>query len=498
MELAGSVRSHTNEGRISSRITSGFGYGFATFQNPAWDLSQILLATGGRVLSGSLKTVFRSISTDSRKVEPGDLFLALTGDRFDGHIFVHEALKKGAAGLIVSKMQEIPGSVPIVLVEDTLKALGDLAGYRRSQMHALKVLGVTGSSGKTTVKEMAAAILGQRNRVLKTMGNFNNLVGLPLSLLSVSYCHDFAVLEMGMNRPGEIAMLTRIAEPDVSCIVNVQDAHLTGLGDIKGVAKAKGELFQGSKSWGILVVNIDDKMIRSLARSCGQEKITFGRNRKADVRATHLHSLGEKGMAFTLHIHGKKTRVKTKGLGRHNVMNCLAAAAMAVGVGMNIHEVSEGLSLFKPFDKRQQVKDLPGGLKLLDDCYNANPASMEAAIETLKTLGHGQKTAAILGDMLELGDQAESAHRLIGESVVGHKIDYLLTVGDFGQAVVQGAIDSGMARKRAKNFASKGELSNHLHKLEDKGELLPGDWILVKGSRGIRMETIISELKNKA
>ena len=497
MELAGSVRSHTNEGRIRSRSTSGFGYGFATFQNPAWDLSQILLATGGRVLSGSLKTVFRSISTDSRKVEPGDLFLALTGDRLDGHVFVHEALKKGAAGLIVSKMQEIPGSVPVVLVEDTLKALGDLAGYRRSQMHALKVLGVTGSSGKTTVKEMAAAILGQGNRVLKTMGNFNNLVGLPLSLLSVSYCHDFAVLEMGMNRSGEIARLTRIAEPDVSCIVNVQDAHLTGLGDIQGVAKAKGELFQGSKSWGILVINIDDKRIRSLARSCGQEKITFGRNRKADVRATHLHSLGEKGMAFTLHIHGEKTRVKTKGLGKHNVMNCLAAAAMAVGVGMNIHEISEGLSLFKPFDKRQQVKDLPGGLKLLDDCYNANPASMEAAIETLKTLGHGQKTAAILGDMLELGDQAESAHRLIGESVVCHKIDYLLTVGDFGQEVVQGAIDSGMARKRAKNFASKEDLSNYLHKLEDKGELLPGDWILVKGSRGIRMETIISELKNK-
>lgn len=498
MELVGSVKNCTSEDVIRGRITSGFGYGFATFQNPAWNLSQILLATGGRVLSGSLKTVFRSISTDSRSVEPGDLFLALTGDRFDGHAFVREALKKGAAGLIVSNMQEIPGSVPVVLVKDTLEALGDLAAYRRSRTHALKVLGVTGSSGKTTVKEMVAAILGQGNRVLKTMGNLNNLVGLPLSLLSVGFCHDFAVLEMGMNRPGEIDRLTEIAEPDVSCIVNVQDAHLAGLGNINGVAKAKGELFLGSKSWAILAVNIDDKRIRSLARSCDQKKITFGRNRKADVRATHLRSLGVNGMAFTLHIRGEKTRVNIKGLGRHNVMNSLAAAAMAVGVGVDIHEIGRGLSLFEPFDRRQKVDNLAGGLKLLDDSYNANPASMQAALETLLTLGQGRKTVAVLGDMLELGDQSESAHHLIGESVVRHKIDYLLAVGDFAQAVVRGAVDSGMAGERAKEFASKERLVSHLRKLEEKGELSSGDWILVKGSRGMRMETIISELKKEA
>lgn len=473
-----------------------FGYGFSTMQNPAWNLDQVLNATGGRVLAGQSGVRFRSIVTDSRLLEPGDLFLALKGDSFDGHDFLKQAIQKGAAGLIVEREPDFSAPVPVILVTDCLKALGDLAGYRRSLMPDLLVLAITGSSGKTTVKEMTAAIFEQKLSVLKTRGNFNNLVGLPLSLLPVDYRHKIAVLEMGMNRPGEIARLTEIADPDLGCIVNVQEAHLEGLGDIGGVARAKGELFAGIKAKAKIVVNLDDPEVRKLAERSSQEQITFSRQRPAAVRASHVMNNGEQGMRFTLHIGQEKARVSIRAIGVHNVMNALAAAALAHGAGISISEIARGLAAFNAYDKRLQVEQLPCGLKLVNDTYNANPSSMLAALEALQGLRRKKsRSVAVLGDMLELGEKSVAAHCFVGESASRLGFDYLLVIGNFAATMVNAARQAGMAQERAIAFASKEELVEFLAARIADGELKSGDWLLLKGSRGMRMETIIAPLQ---
>lgn len=493
MEL---LRAAKLENHVSNngKATAGFGYGFATVQNPAWTLSQVLLATGGRFVSGRTEASFRSISTDTRAIEPGDLFIALSGDKFDGLDFLGDAIRKGAAGAIVSRIPETEVPVPIVLVDDTLKALGDLAAYRRSLMPDLQVIAITGSSGKTTVKEMTATILEEEYNVLKTQGNFNNLIGLPISLLPVEYHHDLAVLEMGMNQPGEIARMTEIADPDIACITNIQDAHLAGLSNIGGVARAKGELFAGIKAWGKLAVNIDDKRVKGLAKRYSQEKITFGLSRQAYVRATHVRSLGEEGMSFTLHVGPDKIRVTIHGLGMHNVLNALAAAAMAHGVGVELEQIASGLEAFKPYDKRLVVHTLPSGVKVVNDTYNANPSSVLAALETMQNMNRNNKAVVVLGDMLELGKQSVAAHRFVGETISRLKFDVLLAVGSFAGTVVESARKAGMPVEQAKECADKEEILTWLKQSIDKGVLGKGDWILVKGSRGMRMETIITEL----
>jgi UDP-N-acetylmuramoyl-tripeptide--D-alanyl-D-alanine ligase len=476
-----------------SRVSADFGYGFATVQDPVWSVSQVLLATDGRFLAGLPEIRVRSISTDTRTVGAGDLFLALTGPRFDGHQFIGDAVSKGAAGIVVSRLPEALPPVTVILVEDTLQALGDLAAYRRSLLPHLRVAAITGSSGKTTVKEMTAAILGQRCKLLKTQGNFNNLVGLPLSLLPVGYQHDMAVLEMGMNRAGEIARLTEIADPDLACITNVQEAHLAGLGSIEGVARAKGELFAGLKSWGKLVVNEDDRRIRALARRCPQEKITFGRNPRAFVRATHIRNCGEEGMAFTLHLGSERTRVRLKVFGPHNVANALAAAALAHGAGLRLAEIAAGLSAFTAYDKRLQIQEI-GGLKVVNDTYNANPASMLAALEALQGMSRDRRAAVALGDMLELGRQSKAAHQFVGEAVARLGFDYLFAMGEFAETVVTAAREAGMPADRLGKFGDRNELVAALHRLQQTQELQTGDWLLIKGSRGMQMEKIIAEL----
>lgn len=493
MELM-KLKQHGNCRAVKRFAAKNSGCNSAPVYNPTWTLSQILLATGGRFVSGNTDATFRNISTDSRTVEAGDLFLALTGEKFDGHAFIQDAVRKGAAGIIVSREPEGRLPVSVVLVPDTLKALGDIAAYRRSLMPGLRVLAVTGSSGKTSVKEMAAAILSREFKVLKTKGNFNNLVGLPLSLLPVDSHHDFAVLEMGMNRPGEIARLTEIADPDIACINNIQEAHLAGLADIQGVSRAKGELFRGMKAWGKLAVNLDDKRVRAIANQCNQEKITFGRSPQALVRATHIRSIGEEGMTFTLHVGKEKARIRTRSLGVHNVMNSLAAAAIATAAGVGIEEIARGLVDFIPFERRLQIEVLKNGVKIINDAYNANPASMKAALSTLQQLSRNRKKVAVLGDMLELGEQSNAAHGQIGETAARLELHYLLAVGNFAGRVKEGAMKSGMSERQALVFKDKAEVQKWLLTQMHTGVLTAGDLILVKGSRGMRMETIIEGL----
>jgi UDP-N-acetylmuramoyl-tripeptide--D-alanyl-D-alanine ligase len=489
------MRAAGSGGKVSEKVvTAGFGYGFATQQNPSWNLDKILLATGGRLAAGASHASFRSISTDSRTVKPGDMFLALSGVNYDGASFVDAALKKGAIGIVINK--PLAGlSIPVVVVADTLTALGDLAAYRRAWIRGLKVLAVTGSSGKTTVKDMAASILSGHGKVIKTNKNFNNLIGLPLSVLPVSYHHDFAVLEMGMNAPGEIARLTEIADPDVACINNIHPAHLAGLGDVAGVARAKGELFANCRSSSTLVANIDDPMVRRLARKCKQKMITFGRRKEAAVRATHIHNNGVSGSSFTLHIDAKKIRVRLNALGEHNVLNSLAAAAMTWAVGEDIAQIAAGLETFTPADKRLQCIQLRNGLRVVNDSYNANPASMRAALTAVQKLGKGEQRIAVLGDMLELGDFSIEAHTQIGEATASLGFDFLLAVGDYAKTMVAAARKAGMENDRAVPFSNKKDLSAFLEERLAADSIVSGDLLLLKGSRGMQMEKILEYLR---
>lgn len=463
-----------------------------------WTLTDVLLATGGKFVAGEPGTCFGAVSTDTRSIKKGDLFLALSGANFNGAEFAHEAYGKGAGGIIVDTELEEELDIPVILVEDSQRALGDLAAYRRSAMADLKVVGITGSSGKTTVKEMCGTILTQEYNILKTEGNFNNLIGMPLSLLPVTNDHDVAILEMGMNRAGEIARMTEIADPDIACIVNVQAAHLAGLGTIDGVANAKAELFEGCKSWSVLCVNYDDKMVRAIARKTSQDKVPFGRHRDAFVRATHVKNNGEKGMTFTLHVGKERLRTSLQVMGEHNVANSLAAAAISHAAGLSIEQIVKGLEVFKPYDKRMQLENI-GGMKIINDCYNANPASMMAAfdaVQAMNTKGK-HKTIAILGDMLELGEASEKAHRRLGEMVACKGFDHLLVFGEYAKIVAQGAMDGSMPLRQVHRLQDKEMILQTIFECLEEKSFGRGDYFLVKGSRGMCMEKIVNGLRKE-
>lgn len=470
-----------------------FGYGFATVQSPVWDLAGVVAATKGTLLGRGAAVTFRSVSTDSRRIEPGDLYLALVGERFDGHDFLAEVVAKGAAGVVVSRRPAKLPPVPVVLVDDTLYALGELARYRRRQLPTLKVAAITGSSGKTTVKDMLAAIIDKHATTLKTTGNFNNLVGLPLSLLPVDYRHRYAVLEMGMNRPGEIARLAEIARPDVACITNVQAAHLEGVGSIAGVAAAKGELFAGMPDAGILVVNVDDFRVRRVAADLPQTQVTFGRRPEAMIRGVRPSTRNVHGVSFTLEMNGETRRVPLKALGAHNVTNALAAAAMANAFGFAIDEIVEGLASWEPAAQRLQPITLASGVIVLNDAYNANPGSTAAALKTVAAVGGKRRLVAVLGDMLELGDGSREEHRRIGELVGTLGFDRLFACGEMAGQIAEGAVSAGMQTVQAMVGSKEQALVGVCDLIAD-GTLSTGDIILVKGSRGMRMETLIHAL----
>lgn len=474
---------------------STFGYGFTTSQNPSWNLQQVLEATGGKLLSGPQVKGFRAVCTDSRTVEPGDLFVALVGQTFDGHLFLEEAVRKGAAAVLVSLEPARTLPAAVIRVQDTLTALGDLARYRRLAIPGLKVAAITGSCGKTTVKEMLAAILALEAPVLKTKGNFNNLIGLPLSLLPVSFHHRFAVLELGMNTPGEIGRLTKIALPDVALITTIKEAHLLGLHSIEAIARAKAELFEQAAPEAKLVVNLDDPFIREMAGRFAQQKITFGTGQGAMVRATHITSRGTAGMAFTLHLGGRKKRLQSRLIGRHNVSNGLAAAAAALALGVGFDTIVEGLQGVAAPQERMELRVLPGGVLLLNDVYNANPGSVAAAIEAVHGARGSAASVAVLGDMLELGAAAGELHERVGKAVQEHGFTALFAVGEFAASMVRGARLAGMTKEHAMACASKDEAVAQLVGMIRDGTLRAGDWLLLKGSRGMRMEEVAEKLE---
>ncbi|PIE58537.1 MAG: UDP-N-acetylmuramoyl-L-alanyl-D-glutamate--2,6-diaminopimelate ligase [Desulfobulbus propionicus] len=477
-----------------------------------WNTRRLLEAVGGRLLSGKQSRLFERVVTDSRTLEEGDIFVALCGEKFDGHLFVDEAVCKGAAAVIVEQPPErVPDHLVCIQVDDTLHALGELARYLRNRMRdRVVVAAVTGSSGKTTVKEMTAAILRQHmvgtdggpERVLKTRGNWNNLVGVPLSLLPLNGQHDAVILEMGMNSLGEIRRLTEIADPDIGCINNVQAAHLEGLGSIEGVARAKGELFAVMRPEAVRIVNYDDPHCRIQAKVSGGAHTGFaitaaGRRHRPAVRATRIKECGEKGSLCTLQVEQASQRLRVPVPGLHNVSNWVAASAIAWAAGVPFAPIIQAVEGYKSLDNRMMMEELPGGVHLVNDTYNANPASMAAALRTVATFGGPGRKAAVLGDMLELGADAAELHAQVGFETVRQGYDMLAVTGSYAEAVAAGALNSGMASGQVHVFETTQAVATWLFHLIANGVLTGNDWILLKGSRGMRMETIIDELRRQ-
>jgi UDP-N-acetylmuramoyl-tripeptide--D-alanyl-D-alanine ligase len=450
------------------------------------DMRAVAEATGGHLMQNGASVELQGISTDSRTVQPGDLFVPLRGDNFDGHDYLTQAIQRGAAACLSEEM--IGGLlVPVIKVNDTLKALGDLAAAVRRQF-AGPVIGITGTSGKTTCKEMLAAILDHLGPGLKSAGNFNNLIGVPLTLFGLQPEHRWAVVEMGMSARGEIARLAEIAAPNIGLITNIGAGHLENFEGISGVARAKGELFISLPAEGIALINADDPEVLRLPVANGVRKVLFGLSSDAAIRADRITA--ENGsVSFDLEIAGAVQRVVLPLPGRHNVTNALGAAAAAAALGVGQKDIAAGLAAFKPCPGRMELVELPGEIVVLEDSYNANPLSMHAALDALHDLGRPGRRIAVLADMLELGSSAPKMHRQLGIEVA-ERADWLFVYGALATEIAHGARDAGLPDGKVFVAGSHDELAARLLEI-----LQVGDRVLIKGSRAMRMEKVTAALR---
>jgi len=443
-------------------------------------LSEIIEAIGGRVLFGKPDGV-GGISIDSRNIVRGDIFLAIKGERFDGHDFVAEALKVASGAIVSVPPASPPADKCIIHVQNTLKALHDMANYMRRKYDPI-VVGITGTNGKTTTKEMTTSILSSRYSVLKNTGNLNNQIGLPLSMLELDPSHEVAVLEMGASAPGDIRELCEIAEPAYGVLTNIGHAHIEGFKDIGMVRKAKMELLD---SVGTVAVNADDSFLMEGLQSYEGKVVRFGIEEDCDVRATGIE-LGVGMSAFTLEMDGKRERMEIKVSGLFNVYNALAAASVAKMLGLDMGAVRHGLSGFSGIPMRVEIKEFHGAM-VISDVYNANPASMEEALKELVRL-RGSRAIAVLGDMLELGSYSEAAHRRLGEWMSRFPIDLFIAVGPAMALAAEEFERAGKAVVKVPDAASAREVL-----LGNSGD---GDTVLVKGSRTMRMELVLDSGAN--
>lgn len=464
----------------------------------------------GELVTGSSCQTISGISLDSRTVRQGELFIPIQGKRFDGHDFIPQALERGTAAVLVGKervrevLNWLRGNVVVIRVDDTLVAFHNLArGYRRR--FQLPVVAVTGSTGKTTTKDMVASILAQWGPVLKSQGNFNNEIGLPLTLLQLNRKHRALVVEMGMRGPGQIRTLTEMAWPDVGIVTNVGTAHMELLGSRTAIQAAKRELVETMAAGTTVVLNADDPRVREMAGAAANKKVLyFGMGAASsplpfgtetvtlDVSASHIVSLGEQGIRFQLHHGGEAVVVDLPVPGRHNVSNALAAAAAALALGMELKQIRAGLVDFQLSGMRMEVLQLPGDGVIINDAYNANPTSMAAAITTAAELAAGRPLVLVLGDMLELGATARQAHMNIGRQVAEAQPVHLITVGSLARYIGAGAREAGLPGKKITSCKDYQEAAGLLSMMP----LPPNKVVLVKGSRAVALEHVVEELVN--
>lgn len=433
---------------------------------------------------GMLGSTFRGAAVDSRVVQPGDLFFALKGERTDGHLYVLDALRRGAAGVVISQPVEVPlTGIAIFHVKDTLLALQHLATYRRDRFPNMRVIGVTGSVGKTSTKELIAHVLGQKFRVVKSSGNLNSESGLPLTLLAMEEEPDKAVLEMAMYVPGDIRLLCRIARPIIGVVTNVGVSHLQRAGSLEAIMNAKAELPESLPPEGIAILNSDDPRVRAMATRTPARTVFYGLTAEADVRATDVASEGLAGIRFKLHYGTDTVPVWTPVFGQHRISNLLAAAAVALVEGMTLDEIAAALATAQ-VEIRMRVLQGKRGATIIDDTYNASPASMIGALEFLAELPG--RRLALLGDMKELGPVKEASHRQVGVRAAAC-CDVLFVVGELGRLIGEAAAAAGLPNVRC--FTAKEEAIQAL-----LAEMQQGDFLLVKASRAMELEAAVAAL----
>ncbi len=445
----------------------------------------VLEATRGELASGDANTRITGVSTDTRRIKPGDLFFALTGDSSDGHKFLADALSRGASGVVVS--HRVEARALAIRVDDTLLALGRLAKWYRSKFD-VTVVGVTGSVGKTTTKEMIAAVLSPKGKVLKNPGNFNNEIGLPLTVFDLAKNHDYAVLEMAMRGEGQIEYLADIARPRIAVITNIHITHIELLGSMDAIASAKGEILDHLPKDGCAILNADDRYFEYLKQRSKVKVVSFGESPNADIRAVSA-GLDSRGFCnFEVITPSGSFHVEIPVPGEHNIKDALSAIAVAEVLEVPHDKVQEALAKFQPPEKRSNVIPSKRGYVVIDDTYNASPASVKSALKTLSMM-EGDRKVAILGDMLELGEHALESHIDVGRAVQESGVDCLIVVGQLGKLIARGAIDSGFPLDAVSEFDD-----SVLAAKEVKSRLRERDVILVKGSRGMKMERVVEEI----
>ena len=465
----------------------------------SFTMEEILQATGGKILWAPTRVRARRVSTDSRQVRKGDLFIALKGPNFDGHHFVKRAFQDGAVGALIShsawstvlpwvrryRSHDASASPYVIGVDDPLIGFQEIASHHRSRFSA-PLVSVTGSNGKTTAKEMIGHVLATKWRTLKTQGNFNNSIGVPHTLLRMTRRHDVAVIEMGVDQVGQTTRLCEIARPTMGVITNVGPDHLEFFGTIEASARAKAELLPALPSDGVAILNADDRYFGRFTRKATCQVLSYGFSSRADVRASDV-SVDRQGSRFRLHLpkRARAIQVQLRVPGQHNISNALAGAAVGHALGVSGLDIARGLSKARPASMRSQMYRLQG-VTYLYDCYNANPASMKAAIDLLLELSQGQRAIAVLGDMRELGKGELTFHQEIGRYVAKKNISCLLTCGPLAKEMADAAKRKGMSASSVFAHGQVADVARTLRRL-----VCPNDVVLLKASRGVKLEKVL-------
>ena len=451
-----------------------------------YKVKEIIKATNGRLIKGNREQFLKGVSTDTRKLNDEDIFIALKGENFDAHNFIDEKITKQVKAIIVEKDIKTTAD-NVILVKDTTKALQDMAKYHRANHKEVKVIGITGSSGKTSTKDILYNLLKEKYYVKKNEGNLNNHIGVPLTLFRLSGDEDFFIVEMGMSHQGEIKVLADIADPQIGLITNVGRAHIEFFDSVEGIAKTKGELIEALDFGDTAVLNYDNRytdILKNMADK-GVKIKYFGFDKKADYSIVE-YDYKKDGMNFKMSSEEREINLKTNLIGEYNLYNIASAVTAARLVNLEWSFIKKALKNITLTGLRSEIKEIDE-ITFINDCYNANPLSMKNAIKMLQYIEGGHKIA-VLGDMLELGDIKKEAHREIGQYVVQKNIDYLITTGPLGQYIAKGARESGMNTNNIFYIEDKQKISDKL-----KSITKPQDIILIKGSRGMKMEVIYQD-----
>jgi len=455
-------------------------------------VSDILKATGGKLIQGNSELLINGISTDTRSIKQGEIFFALEGENYDGHKFVEQAIHNGAAGAVISSGKKAAYSFhngfkkcALLEVADTLTALGELAKFYRNSLPA-SFIAVTGSNGKTTTKDMAYHVLRNFKSVSRSRKSFNNFIGVPLTIFETETAHDFCIVEMGTNAPGEIKRLSEIIFPDFAILTNISHAHLEGLENIEGVASAKSEFIENMAEDGTLITNADDDWCNQITNRFNGKVISFGFDQSADIKASNVKR-NDSGFVFTVN---DSFTVNLPVFGRHNIYNALAVIAMCDAIGVGIEVICDKFMDFKLPPMRME-RQIFGDIVVINDGYNSNPSSMSSALDEFSQLMTSGRKVLICGDMLELGNYAERLHKEVGAKVADANIDVLWTVGPLSRFVAEEAIANGMPRENILSCETSEEMCSFV-----ASQLKKDDTVLIKGSRRVKLESVSRQIEN--